>query len=146
MSRAPSTSSGHLSCRSFDQISSFSVVIAPMRIVPPSSRMPLSSGNPAEVDQVTRLGEAHLHHRQQAVAAGEQLRLVAELREQAERVGDGLRRVILEIAGNHRSLLQRSWCERKYWPNAPQQYKRHFRPCPEAAAEATPAPSVQTGA
>ena len=44
MSRAPSTSNGHLSCKSFDQISSFSVVIAPMRSVPPSSRMPLSSG------------------------------------------------------------------------------------------------------
>ena len=47
---------------------------------------------------MTRLREAHLHHRQQAVAAREQLRLVAELREQAKRVGDGLGRVILEFA------------------------------------------------
>ena len=64
--------------------------------------------NLAEVDQMARLREAHLHHRQQAMAAREKLRLVAELREQAKRVGNGLRRVILEFAGDHRSLLQRS--------------------------------------
>jgi hypothetical protein len=68
-----STSSGHLSCTSFDQMSSFSVVIAPMRSTPPSSRMPFSSPMRAEVDQVVRRGEAHLHHRQQAVPAGQHL-------------------------------------------------------------------------
>ncbi len=68
----------------------------------------LELGNLAEVDQMARLREAHLHHRQQAVTAGEQLRLVAELLQQAERVGNGSWRVILEFARNHRILLQRS--------------------------------------
>ena len=65
-------------------------------------------GDPAQVDQVTGLGEAQLHHRQQTVSAGQQLGIVAELRQQAERVGHRLRRVVVEFAGNHLPLLAKS--------------------------------------
>ena len=101
MWRAPSTSRGHLSCTSFDQISSFSVVIAPMRKRAAFFADALELGDPAQVDQVAGLCEAQLHHRQQTVSAGQQLGIVAELREQAERVGQRLRRVVVELAGNH---------------------------------------------
>jgi len=49
-----------------------------------------------QVDEVTRLREAQLHHRQQAVAAGEQFGVTAEFSEQLQGLGDGLWSVIVE--------------------------------------------------
>ena len=64
--------------------------------------------DPVEVDQVRRLCEAQLHHRQQAVAAGQQLGVAAVLAEQRDSVGDGARRVIVESGRDHLFCLQ-SW-------------------------------------
>ncbi len=41
-------------------------------------------GNAAEIDQIGRRGEAKLHHRDEAVAAGERAAVVAQLREQTD--------------------------------------------------------------
>ncbi len=41
-------------------------------------------GEPADVDQHARLGESQLHHRQQAVATGDELGLVAVLPDEAD--------------------------------------------------------------
>jgi hypothetical protein len=41
-------------------------------------------GEPADVDEHRRVGQAELHHRQERVAAGEELGLVAVLGEQGE--------------------------------------------------------------
>ncbi len=46
-------------------------------------------GDAAEIDQVRRRGEAKLHHRDEAVAAGERAAVVAELRKQADGFFDG---------------------------------------------------------
>lgn len=42
---------------------------------------------------------------QQAVPAGEQLRFIAKLLQHTQRLGKRLRRVIFELARNHRSIL-----------------------------------------
>ena len=54
-----------------------------------------------EVDQVRRGGQAHVEDRDQALAAGQQLRLRAELREQAVDLLAGARPVIGERSGLH---------------------------------------------
>ena len=58
-------------------------------------------GDAVEVDEVGEAREAQRQHRHQALAAGEHLGLVAVLGEQADDVGDGLRRVVLERRGLH---------------------------------------------
>jgi hypothetical protein len=57
-----------------------------------------------EVDQVRRLGEAQLHHRQQAVAAGQQLGITAERAQQVQRLAHGAWCVVLEGGWDHRRL------------------------------------------
>ena len=75
--------------------SSCSVVIAPMRISLPDCAMPRRSAILPRSIRCARLGEAQLHHRQQAVAAGQQLGVGAEAAEQLDRVGHRARRVVL---------------------------------------------------
>jgi hypothetical protein len=58
-------------------------------------------GQPADVDQDLGLGEAQLHHRQQRVAAGQQLGVVAVLSEQAERVRGRLGGDVVKLCGDH---------------------------------------------
>ena len=55
------------------------VVIAPMTMVSPSSRMPRRPSSRAEVDDLLGCVEPHAQDRQQGLAAGEDLRLVAGL-------------------------------------------------------------------
>ncbi len=59
----------------------------------------------AQIDQIGGLGEAQLHHRHQAVAAGQRPCVLAELGEQHDRLVQGRRTVIVEVAGNHGPLL-----------------------------------------
>ena len=54
-----------------------------------------------DVDQRVRAREAQLHHRQQAVPAGDDARLLTMLGELRERVGDGRR---LRVVDGRRSL------------------------------------------
>jgi hypothetical protein len=58
-------------------------------------------GDPADVDQHLRLGEADLEDRQQRLAAGEQLGLVAVLAEQGHGVRGGVGAQVPEGRGNH---------------------------------------------
>ena len=58
-----------------------------------------------DVDQVRRGGQAHVEDRDQALAAGQQLRLRAELREQAVDLLAGARAVIGERSGLHGVVL-----------------------------------------
>ena len=57
-------------------------------------------GQAADVDEQRRLREAELHQRQERVAAGEQLRVVARP-EQLDRVVDRLRDLVVEPRGDH---------------------------------------------
>ena len=57
-------------------------------------------GEPSDVDEKGRLGEAQLHERQQRVPAGQQLRVLA-LPEQADRVVDGGRNLVVEGGRDH---------------------------------------------
>ena len=64
---------------------------------------PLDAGellDAADVDQVGRLRQAQLHHRQQAVAAGEQLGVLLRA-EQVERLRDARGAVIVESCRIH---------------------------------------------
>ena len=58
-------------------------------------------GEATDVDQHARLGEAELHHRQQAVAAGDELGLVAVLADQADGLLGGLGTDVVERGGDH---------------------------------------------
>ena len=102
-----------LTCRSFDQISSFSVVIAPMRIVPPSSRIPLSS---AILPRSIRWPVARSAISSSATGCGHP-RAASPRRpigEQASASGkDG--RVILKVPRDHRSLLRYA-CSTQIFP------------------------------
>ena len=49
-----------------------------------------------EIDQVAGRGEAQLHHRDQAVPAGDGARVVAELGEQRDRILDRCRAMVGE--------------------------------------------------
>ncbi len=62
-------------------------------------------GNLAQIDQVLGLGQPQLHHRDQAVAAREQLGVVLVLAEKLQRFLDGARRVIVERGWIHVALL-----------------------------------------
>ena len=64
-------------------------------------------GDPADVDDEPRRGEAELHRRNQAVAARQQLGLVAMLHEQRDRLVEGRGPVILEGCRIHVPLLHR---------------------------------------
>ena len=57
---------------------------------------PLEVGDAAEVDEIGGAREPQLHHRDEAVAAGEHAALLAEAGEQADRVIDGRRAMIGE--------------------------------------------------
>ena len=54
-----------------------------------------------DVDQHGRLGEAELHHRQQAVAAGDELGLVAVLADEADRLLRRLGADVVECCRDH---------------------------------------------
>ena len=58
-------------------------------------------GDAADVDERGREREAQLHHRQQRVAAGEQLGLVAVLAEQRDGLVDRVGAHVVEGGGNH---------------------------------------------
>ena len=58
-------------------------------------------GDRAEVNEVGRLGEAELHHRDEAVSARQRTRVLAEVAEQRDRLGDRLGPMIAEGGGNH---------------------------------------------
>ena len=57
-------------------------------------------GNAGDIDDVRGSGEPKLHHREQALAARHHLRVV-ESAEQAERLVQSARRMIVELRGNH---------------------------------------------
>ena len=58
-------------------------------------------GNAGEIDQIRRRGEPQLHHRDEAVPAGERAAIVAELGEQADRFLDGFRAMVVKRSRNH---------------------------------------------
>jgi hypothetical protein len=60
-----------------------------------------------QVDQVLGLREAQLHHRQQAVAAGQQLGFAAQAAQQADSLGHRARCVVIEGGWDHAGLLWR---------------------------------------
>ena len=66
---------------------------------------PGEPGNLAKVDQVLGLGQPQLHHRDQAVAAREQLGVVLVLAEKLQCFLDGAGRVIVERGWVHVALL-----------------------------------------
>ena len=58
-------------------------------------------GDPPEVDDRLGLGQPQFHRRNQAVAAGEQLRVVTVLREKLDRLVDRRWTEIFELSGIH---------------------------------------------
>ena len=62
---------------------------------------PSSAGHAVEVDQRARPGEPQVEHRHEALPARQQLRVVAELGEQRERLLDGLGGVVRERGRFH---------------------------------------------
>ena len=58
-------------------------------------------GKPADVDEYAGFGQAQLHHRNEAVAAGEDLRIVAVLGEGREGFVERTRTDVLELARDH---------------------------------------------
>ena len=58
-------------------------------------------GESADVDEHARLGEAQLHHRQQAVPAGEELGLVAVLADEADGLLGRSGADVVECCGDH---------------------------------------------
>ena len=59
-------------------------------------------GEPTDVDEHRRRRQPQLHQRQQRVAAGEELGVVAVLGEQRDRVVDGVGAGVVERGGDHR--------------------------------------------
>ena len=72
----------------------------------PASRMYDEVAEAADVDEHARLGEAQLHQRQQAVAAGEELGVVAVLADEADGLLGGTGADVVERGGDHRVLAQ----------------------------------------
>src|SRR5437762_3303519 len=62
-------------------------------------------GNVADVDQTFRSGQAQLHHRDQAVAARENLRAGAVFLKEAHRFTERVRNNVVEILRDHDALL-----------------------------------------
>jgi hypothetical protein len=65
----------------------------------------LEAGDAADVNQVAGAGQPQLEQRQQALAAGQHLGVVAVPGEQSQRLLQRPRRVIVKGCGNHRWLL-----------------------------------------
>ena len=63
------------------------------------------SGNPSDVDQMSHGREPQLEQRQQALSTRQHLGIVAVLLEQANRLGQRRRGVIIERRRDHRALL-----------------------------------------
>jgi len=61
----------------------------------------LEVGQTGEVDEMRRRREAQLHHRDEAVAAGERPRVVAQIGEHGDCISDGFRTVISKGTGYH---------------------------------------------
>ena len=70
---------------------------------------PVQAGHIAEVDQERRLSQAQLDERDEAVAAGQQLRFAFPILEDLQRLTQVPRADVVELAGNHRAatLLHR---------------------------------------
>ncbi len=83
------------------------VVIAPMTIVAALPPDAAELGDAAEIDQMLGRGQAQLHHRDQAVAAGQRPGLVAEIGKQLDRFADGTRPVVSKVTWDHCSLPER---------------------------------------
>ena len=69
----------------------------------------LQPGDAVQVDQMFGGGEPKLHHRHQAVAAGQRAGFVAQCREQFDRIGHARGPVIAERARNHGLLHVSVW-------------------------------------
>ncbi len=61
----------------------------------------IEPGDAVHVDQVSGIGEPELHHRDQALAAGQHFGVVAMGREQIQGLGELVRPVVLETGGQH---------------------------------------------
>jgi len=73
---------------------------------PDPQRVPIAAqvvepADPADVDQMGGPGQPEVHHRDQALPAGDDLRLVAELGQQSDRSRHVSRAVISECGGLH---------------------------------------------
>ena len=87
-------------------MSSCWVVIAPMTISPPSRRDPFQLGDAGKVDEMGRHGEAQLHHRNEAMAAGDETGVGIQPAKQGDRLRETGRAMILERSGNQEVLPQ----------------------------------------
>jgi hypothetical protein len=67
----------------------------------PSSVTPAQLGDPRQVDERGREGEAQAEHRDEALPAGEDLGVLPGLAEGGDRLGEGRRRDVLEVGGDH---------------------------------------------
>ena len=76
-------------------------------------------GDARKVDQMVGRGEPQLHHRDQAVAAGERARVLAEIGEQGDGFVDGFRAVVGECAWDHGFLPGPSRRDRLRLPKRP---------------------------
>ena len=63
----------------------------------------VEAGDPVDVDEVRRGGQAHVEERDQALPAGEHLAVVADLGEDGDGLVDGARCVVHEGGGLHRT-------------------------------------------
>src|SRR5438270_4917536 len=82
------------------------------RADPPAAVLPLHAVQPrnaTQVDQQRRGGEPQLHQRQQRVAAGQQLGLVAILVQHPDRLLERVRRFVIELGGDHWAPPFASW-------------------------------------
>ena len=61
----------------------------------------LELGQAIDVDQMPRLRQPHVHHRRKALAAGDDLGLVAPRCERCQRAGNGCRSLVGESRGLH---------------------------------------------
>ncbi len=61
-------------------------------------------GDRAEIDEVGRFGEAELHHRNEAVPARQRARLLAQVAQQSDGLGNRLGAMVIERGRNHMLL------------------------------------------
>jgi hypothetical protein len=61
----------------------------------------VEAGDPVHIDEPLRFCEAELHQRDQALASGEDLGVLPMLREELERLVEGLGPVVLERCWEH---------------------------------------------